>query len=74
MILGTSAIRERLENGEIFREGTSEDSCIREASYTLRVAPDGMMIDGKAYSPGNKFPEASIRIIPGTIAILSTVE
>ena len=74
MILATSAIRERLENGEIFREGTWEDSCIKEASYTLRVADDGMMIDGKAYSPGNKFPEASIRIKPGTFAILSTVE
>lgn len=34
--------------------------------YNLRVAPDGMMIDGKAYPPGNEFPEASIRIRPGT--------
>lgn len=56
MILGGFAIRERLENGGIFREGTWEDSCIKEASYTLRVAPDAMMIDGKIFPPGKTFP------------------
>lgn len=32
MILGGTIIRQRLENGEIFREGTWEESCIKEAS------------------------------------------
>ena len=56
MILGGSAIRERLEKGEIFRADTWEDSCIKEASYTLRVAPDGIMIDGKTFPPGEDLP------------------
>ena len=74
MILSGTAIRNRLENGEIFVPGTWDEGCIKEASYTLRVAKDGMHINGEAYSPGKAFPHGTIRIEPGDIGILSTVE
>ncbi len=74
MILSGTAIRGRLENGEIFVPGTWDEGCIKEASYTLRVARDGMHINGKAYSPGKDFPQETISIKPGNIGILSTVE
>jgi deoxycytidine triphosphate deaminase len=74
MILSGPAIRERLEKGEIFRRGTWVGTGVREASYVPRVAQDGMLINGKSYPPGAQFPELTIKIEPGTIAILSTVE
>jgi deoxycytidine triphosphate deaminase len=74
MILSRTAIRNRLENGEIFVPGTWDEGCIKEASYTLRVARDGMHINGKAYSPGKDFPQETISIEPGNIGFLSTVE
>lgn len=74
MILSGTALRKRLESGEIFVKGTWDDLCIKEASYTLRVAGDGMLINGKAYPPGPPYPEPTIRIEPGSIVILSTVE
>jgi deoxycytidine triphosphate deaminase len=74
MILGRTAILNRLENGEIFVPGTWDEGCIKEASYTLRVARDGMHINGKAYSPGKDFPQKTISVEPGNIGILSTVE
>jgi deoxycytidine triphosphate deaminase len=74
MILSGSAIRRRLDDGEIFARGSWDEGCIKEASYTLRVADDGMHIDGKAYPPGRRYPEKTIRIEPGSIGILSTVE
>ena len=75
MILGTDAIRERLEKGEIFQPGTWVDESIKEASYALRVANDGMVVDGKTYEPGDKsYAEPLIEISSGRIAILSTVE
>lgn len=74
MILSGTAIQKRLESGQIFVERTWDAKCIKEASYTLRVAPDGMLINGKIYPPGTPFPEPTIRIEPGSIVILSTVE
>ena len=75
MILGTTEIRKRLEDGEIFRRETWDDGCIKEASYALRVAQDGMLLDGKAYHPDSgDCPEWPITIKPGLIATLSTVE
>ncbi|MBI4524753.1 MAG: hypothetical protein HY695_13195 [Deltaproteobacteria bacterium] len=74
MILSRAMIQERLKNGEIFVEGTWDDNCVKEASYTLRVAPDGMLINGKRYPPGTNYPEPYIKIEPGSIAILSTIE
>lgn len=74
MILSRSAIRSRLDDGQIFAAGTWNPSCIKEASYTLRVADDGMYIDGESYSPGKRYPHETIKIEPGSIAILSTVE
>jgi deoxycytidine triphosphate deaminase len=74
VILSGTAIRKRLESGEILVEGTWDEACIKEASYILRVAPDGMLISGTTYPPGTPFPEPTIRIEPGSIIILSTVE
>lgn len=47
---------------------------IKEASYALRVAKDGLLLDGKLYDPGTSFPGQYIEIKPGSIAILSTIE
>lgn len=74
MILSGNAILKRLENGQIFREGTWDQSALKEASYALRLAPDGLMIEGEHYEPGEKIPKEYIEIKPGKIAILSTIE
>ena len=74
MILGTEKILERLEKGEIFHKGTWKSECLKEASYALRVAADGMVVDGKAYEPQKRYPHCVIKIEPGRIAILSTEE
>lgn len=74
MILGGTVISQRLGGGQIFRPGTWSSDCIKEASYTLRVAPDGMMVNEQTYPPGWNFPDASIRVDPGAIVILSTME
>lgn len=74
MILGTQKIQERLDKGEIFRKGTWCKDCVKEASYALRIASDGMVVKGKIYDPGNIYQEPVIKIEPGRTAILSTVE
>ena len=74
MILSREAIEERLTNGQIFKQGTWDPSCLREASYVLRVAPDGLMLGGKPYRPGKESVEGDFEINPGEIAILSTIE
>ena len=74
MILGTEKILERLEKGEIFHKETWKSECLKEASYALRVAADGMVVGGKAYGPGKRYPHCVIKIKPGHIAILSTEE
>jgi len=74
MILGGDAIRVRLD--EIFpgRTHSTEPEALQEASYNLRVAWDGMVLDGKPYPPGKEYSGSSISIRPGRIAVLSTVE
>lgn len=75
MILGSQEIRNRLNAEEIFRMDTWIDGSIKEASYALRVANDGMVVGGKIYEPGGgNYPHTFIEIEPGSIAILSTVE
>ena len=74
LILSGKAIRERLDEGTIFRRGTWDESALKEASYALRIAPDGLILDGKQYKPGKAFDGDYIEIKPGMIAILSTVE
>lgn len=75
MILGSQEIRNRLNDEEIFRKNTWLDSSIKEASYALRVANDGMVVGGKIYEPGcGNYPNSFIEIEPGSIAILSTIE
>ena len=74
MILGKDAIRERLQGGQIFKDGTWVDESIMEASYALRVASDGLLLGGKRYRPDKDSIEERIVIEPGEIAILSTIE
>ena len=45
-----------------------------EASYALRIANDGLLIDGNFYDPGTTFRKNYIEIGPGKLAILSTIE
>ena len=77
MILGREEIHSRLENGEIFRKCTWDELCLKEASYVLRIADDGLLLDGKFYDPfdrENRYKGDYIVIAPGKIAILSTKE
>ena len=43
MILSGDAILNRLQDGQIFRQGTWHEDFIKEASYALRVANDGLL-------------------------------
>ena len=74
MILRGEAILERLKGGQIFKQGTWDEGLIKEASYALRVASDGLMLGGKTFLPEKDFLEGDIKIGPGEIAILSTIE
>ncbi len=75
MILGTNEIIGRLNKGKIFREDTRDLKCVKEASYALRVAGDGMIIGKDIIEPGDTSKSRSeIKIRPGRIAILSTIE
>ena len=74
MILGHNEIHNRLTTGQIFKKGSWEPRCVKEASYVLRVADDGLMLDGERYRPGKESIMTDIVIKPGKIAILSTME
>ncbi len=74
MTLGSEEIRRRLRAGEVFRRDTWVEESIKEASYALRVASDGLMLRGKRYKPAEDYVEEEITIQPGEIAILSTLE
>ena len=67
MILGKDAIRERLNNGEVFKDGTWVEESIMEASYALRVASDGLLLGGRRYKPGEDSIDGRIEIEPGEI-------
>ena len=74
MILSGETILERLRAGQIFRQGSWDETSIREASYALRLANDGLLVNGQFYEPGVPYTGSYISIKPGEIAILSTVE
>ena len=77
MILSGEEIHRRLKVGDIFVDETWDEDCLKEASYALRIAKDGLLIDGKFYDPldeENKYSNDFIVIGPGKIAILSTME
>ena len=75
MVLSGEAILSRLNDGHIFRRGTWDKRCIKEASYALRIAADGLLIEDTFHEPGSStFGKDYVEIGPGEIAILSTVE
>ena len=74
MILSGQAIHSRLKKGQIFKKCTWDENCLMEASYVLRVDRDGSMVGGERYRPGEDKVEGEIKIEPGEIAILSTME
>ncbi len=74
MILSGDEIRNRVEGGEIFVPDSWDANCFKEASYALRVASDGLVVDGEHYPPGTSIRGPYIEINPGQIAILSTKE
>ena len=74
MILGSDKIKARLEQGQVFGKGTWSEENIKEASYALRVAKDGLVIDGIPCKQGEQYPGTYLEINPGKIAILSTEE
>ena len=74
MILSGESILERLRAGQIFEQGTWDANSIKEASYALRIAKDGLLVDGQFYDPGEFYIGNFIAIEPGKIAILSTLE
>ena len=54
MILGHNEIHNRLTKGEVFRKGTWHPGSVKEASYVLRIADDGLLLDGKFQDPFSK--------------------
>lgn len=73
-VLGSKEILKRLEDGQVFRDGTWSPEAVKEASYALTLAWDGLVVDGDPYPPGTPYEKSQIRIEPGRIAILSTKE
>ena len=74
MILGHNEIHNRLAKGEVFRRDAWDPSCTKEASYALRAASDGLILEGKPFKPNERHVEGNIVIKPGKIAIISTLE
>lgn len=74
MILSGDEIRSKVDGGEIFVPDTWDPDCFKEVSYALRVASDGLVVDGEHYPPGRHIKGPYIEIKPGQIAILSTKE
>ena len=74
MILSGDKILERLKTGEIFDEDTWDEAAVKEASYTLRIANDRLLLDDVYYEINQHFPKTFFEIQPGMIGILSTVE
>jgi len=74
MILGGIEIQTQLHDGQIFLPDTWIEESVKEASYALRIAGDGLVLDGVQYNPGDLYTGKYIEIKPGRIAILSTIE
>ena len=78
-VLASSALRHRLERGEIFRPNSWEPSLIRGAAYDVRVAADSMVIPGPGRDESlvygrQQLREAPIVLSPGDVALLTTAE
>lgn len=73
-VLGRNRIRECLDREEVFKPGTWDEEGLKEASYALRLAWDGLVVEGRPYPPGTCYEGSQICIEPGRLAILSTKE
>lgn len=74
MILSGYEILRRLNAGEIFRKDSWDKTSVKEASYALRIAGDGLLVGGTFFEPQQRYEGDYIHIEPGQIAILSTIE
>ena len=78
-VLGYDEILKRLEDGEIFREGTWLKENIRAAAYDLRVADDFLVVPDPDYPQGRKYRKGEKRkdpiiLNPGDVAFVSSQE
>lgn len=73
-VLGGDELQARLNRGQVFKPDTWDEEGVMEASYALRLAWDGLVVDGDPYPPGAEYKGNQIRVEPGRIAILSTHE
>ena len=65
MILGGKEILKKLKDDQIFVTDTWTEDSVKEASYALRIAGDGLILDGEQYSPGNFYTGQYIEVKPG---------
>jgi deoxycytidine triphosphate deaminase len=78
-VLAKSKIKELLDEGEIFIDGSWKERCLRSAAYNLRVAPD-FLIDPKGTRywsgdpDGRTARQTSFYLEPGDVAFVSSVE
>ncbi len=79
-ILDSDEILERLHQGEIFLEGSWSSSCLRAASYDLRMSEDLLVVPGGEKYPTGRFYKRGERRLtdvilhPGDVAFVSTTE
>ena len=72
-VLSGPEIKRRASN--IFLSDTWHEDCVQEATYDLRVDTKPLLrIGGKPYDPTEPYPHSHIKIEPGELAMLPTVE
>ena len=72
-VLSEPEIKRRASN--IFLSGTWHEDCVQEATYDLRVDTKPLLrIGGKPYDSTEPYPHSHIKIEPGELAMLPTVE
>jgi deoxycytidine triphosphate deaminase len=77
-VLSDGEIESRVKEGKLIVEGTFEPACLQPASYDLKIARDGALLDGGQYPLGSRDQPAKallplrIRLEPGQAAMFST--
>lgn len=72
-VLSEPEIKKRAS--DIFTSKSWHENCIQEATYDLRVDIKPLLrIDGKSYDKNNPYTRSYVKIEPGELAMLPTVE